>query len=449
MQDDAPRTTPPSARAVAALLRAARALLGVLERAARRPGRLLQPVAAVAGRVLRHWLLEKRALRQGFLALGICTSVTLLAGMVLGGMESLLEDVPGLLVLIPSAIGMRGAIFGALGARLGTGMLTGQFTLTIERRSFTGQNVEAALLVSAATAGLSAVLARLVAGALGVATVTLWRLALISMVGAVLSSAAVLVVTLLLARTAERRSWDMDAVGTPIISATADISTLPALIVGTLLIGDDLVSTVAGAACLIGAAAAGITAVRNGGATARRVSREGLPVLGYASVMQVLAGVVLTQRLDALVTSPALLVAIPPFIAACGAIGGILSARLSSQLHLGLIDPLPVPGRPAVLEGTLTVLFGFFGFATVGLFTQVAATVVGFGSPGAAALAGITLTGGLLAVGVVFVVAYYAATASYRFGLDPDNVSIPVVTSTMDLLGILCLVVGITAIGVT
>lgn len=428
MEDDARRTRRPRDQSRGPLPGAARALLRV---------------------VLQHWLRERRALRQGFVALAICTSVTLLAGLVLGGMETLLEEVPGLLVLVPSAIGMRGAIFGALAARLGTGMLTGQFTLTTERRSFTGQNVEAALLVSAATAGLSAVLARLVAAALGVTTVTLWRLALMSMVGAVISSAVVLAVTLLLARTAERRSWDMDAVGTPIISATADISTLPGLIVGTLLIGDDLGSAVAGAACLVGATAAGVAAVRNGGATTRRVSREGLPVLGYAAVMQVLAGVVLAQRLDELVTSPALLVAVPPFIAACGAIGGILSARLSSQLHLGLVDPLPVPGRPAVLEGTLTVLFGVVGFAAVGVGTQVASSVVGLGSPGAAAVAGITLTGGLLAVGVVFVVAYYAATASYRFGLDPDTVSIPIVTSTMDLLGILCLVAGITLIGVT
>lgn len=446
---DAPDAPEAPATPRADLLRWSRVLLRRLDRTARRPGRGLQPLALVVRDVLRHWVLERRALRQGFLALGICTSVTLLAGLVLGGMESLLEEVPGLLVLVPSAIGMRGAIFGALGARLGTGMLTGQFTLTRERRSFTGQNVEAALLLSAATAGLSALLARAVSGALGVATVTLWRLVLISMVGAVISSVVVLAVTLLLARTAEQRRWDMDAVGTPIISATADISTLPGLIVGTLLIGSDAGSTVAGGLCLAASAAAGVAAVRNGGPTTRRVAREGLPILGYAAVLQVMAGAVLAQRLDALVTSPALLVAIPPFIAACGAIGGILSARLSSQLHLGLVDPLPVPGRPAVLEGTLTVLFGLVGFTTVALFTQAAATVVGFASPGFVAMVGIVLSGGLLAVGILFAVAYYAATASYRFGLDPDNVSIPVVTSTMDLLGILCLVAGITLVGVT
>jgi mgtE-like transporter len=50
---------------------------------------------------------------------------------------------------------------------------------------------------------------------------------------------------------------------------------------------------------------------------------------------------------------------------------------------------------------------------------------------------------GTAALGILLVVAYSAASASYRFGLDPDNVGIPVVTSTMDLVGILCVVAGV------
>jgi len=56
------------------------------------------------------------------------------------------------------------------------------------------------------------------------------------------------------------------------------------------------------------------------------------------------------------------------------------------------------------------------------------------------------MAGGLLATVALSTVAYVAATATYRFGLDPDNHGIPIVTASMDLLGILCLVA---AIGVT
>lgn len=427
-----------SARAAAALLSATRSLLGYLRRTARgRRGREL------AREVLAHWLSERRTIRQGFVALALCIGVTLFAGVILGGIDALLERLPGLLVLVPPAIGMRGAIFGALGARLGTGMLTGQFTSGLQRRSFTGENLEAAALLSLFTAGLVPLLAWVVANAAGSATIGPLQFVIISVTGAVLSSIVVGAVVLALARTTERRSWDMDAIGTPIISATADLSTIPALVVGSLLVGHGTVDTVLGGLALAVTLAAGVAGLRNGGAMVRRIVRESVPVLCYAATMGVLAGTVLQARQATL--SPALLVAVPPFIASCGAIGGVLSARLSSFLHLGLTAPQPLPDRVAGLEGTLTVLFGVVAFATVGLLTQVATLLVGFDSPGALSLAASTLSGGLLAVGILFVVGYYAATASYRFGLDPDNVSIPIVTSTMDFLGILCLVAGIAA----
>ena len=82
----------------------------------------------------------------------------------------------------------------------------------------------------------------------------------------------------------------------------------------------------------------------------------------------------------------------------------------------------------------------------VGLLTAAAAGLLGYGGPGVVRLIGVTVTAGLLAVLMIFAVGYYAATASFRFGLDPDNVGIPLVTSTMDFVGILCLTVGIVVI---
>ena len=46
-------------------------------------------------------------------------------------------------------------------------------------------------------------------------------------------------------------------------------------------------------------------------------------------------------------------------------------------------------------------------------------------------------------------VAYLTAAASYRFGLDPDNHGIPIVTATMDFFGVLCLVAAIVIFGVS
>jgi len=72
-----------------------------------------------ARRLWRFWRSEQHTLRQGFVALFISSGGDLLAGLALGSMTHTLTTLPGLLVLVPAAIGMRGNIFGALGSRLG------------------------------------------------------------------------------------------------------------------------------------------------------------------------------------------------------------------------------------------------------------------------------------------------------------------------------------------
>jgi mgtE-like transporter len=396
-----------------------------------------------------YWLQERRTVRQGFTALGISTGVGMAAGIVLAAMEGLLEQLPGLLLLVPAAIGMRGAIFGALAARLGTGILTGQFAATWDRRGFAAQNVTASALLTLFSSALAAVAARAVAGAFGLPSISVWELMVISMVGGILSSLVVLAGVFGLARVSQQRGWDMDAIGAPLVTTTGDIVTLPALVVGTLLIDVELVATVLGVALLLSAVAAVIGGIRTRAQITRRIMRESLAVLTYAAIVDILAGGVLETRIEALITNPALLVLIPPFIANCGSLGGILSARLGSELHLGLVTVRNWPDRTARLEGSVTFLFSLAAFTGVGLIAHVAGLVFGFDSPGLATLVGIALLGGLLSFSFLFLVAYYAATATFRFGLDPDNHGIPIVTATMDFLGVLCLVAAITAFGVS
>jgi mgtE-like transporter len=412
----------------------------------RRPRRLTMPALLAA--VFAHWRRERQTVRQGLIALAICVGVTVVAGVVLGAMETLLERLPGLLILVPAAIGMRGAVFGALGARLGTGMLTGQYDGKWGVDSFLGQNVVAAAVLTTVTSGLLALLARATAVAFGLPTISVWSLLIISLLGAVLSSIVVMGAVLLLARAAAARSWDMDAIGVPIISSTADISTLPAIVlVAAFAVGNPVVEAVLGGVLGLIVVAAMVYGLRTRLALARRIIAESLPVLCYAAVMGILAGTVLSARLESLIASPALLVAIPPFAATSGALGGILSARLASQLHLGLVVPHRLPDRPALLDGTLLLLLAVIAFAGVGVLAHIAAVLANLASPGIGGMIAIVLLGGLLAAALLFIVAYYSAATSYRFGLDPDNYGVPVVTATMDFLGILCLVASLAMLG--
>src|SRR5688572_2327750 len=204
----------------------------------------ITPVTALGRDVVAHWGRERRTLRQGFLALALATVIGMGAGVVLGSMQGLLARFPGLLILIPAAIGMRGAIFGALGARLGTGIITGQFERGLRRGGFVWSNVAAAALLTITSSFLAAVAARGAAALFHLPTISLWHLVTISTGGGILSSIFILAGVLVLANTADRREWDMDAIGSPLITATGDLVTLPALAVATLLLTNATVATV-------------------------------------------------------------------------------------------------------------------------------------------------------------------------------------------------------------
>jgi len=399
------------------------------------------PVTAVRS----YWVQEARSIRTGSSALALGLFATLIAGIVLASAEERLEAVPGLLALIPAAIGMRGAIFGALGSRLSTGILTGQFDRALNRRSFLGRQVEASTILSLASALQAGVIAWAVSAALGLRTIPLLQLVAISLVGALLSSLVLFVVVIFMARRSAAVGFNLDDAGAPIITATGDLVTLPALLLATLILEVPWLADTTGIVGLILGVVAVLLGVRQEDALIRRVVRESLVVLTLAVTIDVLAGVVVEARAAQQFSSAALLVLIPPFIANCGSLGGMLSSRLASKLHVGQLEPRLLPGKLAILDFSLTTLLATLAFTGVGLAGWLAAVIV----PGVSPLPlpttlAVVLLAGLFALPILASTAYASATVSFRFGFDPDNHGIPIVTATMDLTGVLCLLAAVT-----
>ena len=95
-------------------------------------------------------------------------------GIALAGIAGILDELVGLAVLIPAAIGMRGAIFGAMGSRLSTAIQTGLFSFSL-RRGVLAENVQAAAVLSLVSGVFLAFLARYLSDILGVRTRALDR----------------------------------------------------------------------------------------------------------------------------------------------------------------------------------------------------------------------------------------------------------------------------------
>ena len=401
-----------------------------------------------ARRLWAYWRAEQRTLRQGFVALLISSGGDLLAGLALGFMTDSLTRLPGLFLLIPAAIGMRGNIFGALGSRLGTGMHTGQFEPCRERVSFLGQNILASLYLTLATSLFLAGAARVVSVALGFRSISVWDYAVISILGGVLGSIVVGTASIGIAVWSQRRAWDLDSVSAPLVTAIGDVATLPALWGASYLVGIPYLTLLLGIAVAAVCLVATVRGLLSDLPLVRRVVRESMPVLFAAGVIDILAGTVVEARIGRFLAFPALFVLIPPFLEDTNALTGILSSRLASKLHLGVIEPRPFPQALAWVDISIQFVFAVSVFFMVGLATEVVSLLTNLASPGFGTIVAISMTAGFVATLISSAIAYYTAIAAYRFGLDPDNHGIPIGSSVMDLAGTLCLVGAILLFGV-
>jgi mgtE-like transporter len=409
-----------------------------------------KPALAPARRLRRVVRDERSSLRQGFGALGLSSVGDLAAGLTRGSITNTLDQLPGLLVLVPAAIGMRGNVFGALGSRLGTLIHTGDFRLSRRTTTPVGQNIAAALLLSISRSAALAFLAKAILIALAVPNaISVADLLVVSMTGGILSSVVVLAITVAVATLSARRGWDLDNVASPIVTAAGDMVTLPALFLGTYFVGLQLVTPIAATLCVVVGAAAGWVAARSNLPVLRRIARESLPILLIAGVIDVIAGVTIEKRLGSFVEFPALLVLVPPFLEDSGSLGGILSARLSTRLHLGTLEPKLSKMRVVADDVILTYLFALSVFFLLGVSANLVSAAFGLTSPGVLQVMEISMLAGLFATTCAVVVAAVAAVMTYRLGLDPDNHGIPLVTSSLDLLGAVSLVLAIVLLGIS
>jgi mgtE-like transporter len=392
-----------------------------------------------------YWSAERRTRRQSLIALVLSTLASFVAGLTLGAITGTLEEFPGLFILIPASVGMRGVISGTTGARLGTSIAAGVFEV-----SWSGvlrQNAFLGLVLTLSSSLYVAALARLSAVAFGEPSISLLDLVTISVVGGTIGSALVLVATIGLAVVSFRRGYDLDAVGTPVITALGDMVTLPALFLATFLVRSGGPSDVIAIFCLAGAAV-GIVAGVRAEPTIRRTMIEMTGVLLIVPILDVLAGTLLESQSARFFLYPGLLILVPPLISQAGALGGILCSRLSSKLRLGVITPRGRPEPPAIVDLSLVVTFGIAIFIFIGVLGFGLADLVGKATPGAATTVWGTVLAGLMLLPIILGLGYYLAVGTTRFGLDPDNHTVPLTTGVMDLAGVVAFVASMSLLGV-
>jgi mgtE-like transporter len=402
-----------------------------------------------ARRLWAYWRAEQRTLRQGLVALALSTLAGFVAGLTLAHITGTLQDLPGLIVLIPAAVGMKGTIFGAIGARLGTANVTGLLEPTLRPGSVLQRNVYVAVVTTFSSALWLAVLSVLASAAFGQPSISLWRLATVSIVGGAIGSALVLMITLTLSVLSYRRGWDLDSVSTPMVTALGDMTTLPSLFLATFLLRSDLIAIPAAVISIAVAVYAAVRSYTVADRVIRRIVVEMTAVILLTPILDILAGTLLRARQGQLIAVPVLLALIPPFVSQAGALGGIFTSRTASKLQIGVITPRGLPETPALVDASIVSALSIAVFTMVGIVAYVLGVATDLvGMPSFPALVTGTVLSGLIVTPVTLVAGYYLAVGTFRFGLDPDNQGVPIITSVMDLTGVAVVLFVMTSLGV-
>ena len=172
--------------------------------------------------------------------------------------------------------------------------------------------------------------------------------------------------------------------------------------------------------------------------TVTAITRAMLPILLVLTAIEIGSGLVLETFEDVLLRYPSLLILVPVTIGTAGNLGSILAARLSTAFHLGTLSFSP---EDDMLAGNAlaTVALALTVFPIIGVGAWLLALLTGGAQLPISTVVLVAVASGAILAVLAVVVTAIATYVAYRRGLDPDDVVIPVVTNTCDVLGVVVL----------
>ena len=412
--------------------------------------------------------MDRRDIKESLLALSLVTVGNLVTGFVLGYSSDLLKILPALILLIPASIGLRGNIYASLGSRLSSYLHTGRIAPNFEARPEVTENLTASTFLLLTFATLNSFFAATMAQVMGLTlfggaeisyTNLAFTLITISVLAGVLSAFLMIPATFFLAIGSFRFGWNPDNITAPFITLLGDMVTLPILFFSAEIVFAAsfelkifIFSILLIITAFLGFLSFYGTLTKNGqlekGRIAKRIINESFWVLLICITLDLFAGSVIGARIERLVVIAGLLTVIPSFLEDGGAIGGILSSRFASLLHLGILEPRLKPPREILRVFTIFHLIGFFIFALIGLTAQALNLAAGIQTIPTAEIVTVTIVAGQILLLPLNLMAYYFSILSFRKGLDPDNIGIPLITSIMDLIGSTCFILVLMAFSI-
>jgi mgtE-like transporter len=385
---------------------------------------------------------SRTVIKESTMALLICAVGGLFAGIILGNMTYFLETYPGLMVLIPGAIGMRGNIFGALGSRLGSNLHIGTLSPKFKRSKILSENILSSIILTFILSVFLAFLAKGICILFNFESMSLVDFTLISIFAGIISSIIMLPLTMLISLKSFENGWDPDNITTPIIAVFGDLFTLPSLILAIFMIS--IFSNITLRYILFIIAILFIILGFYYGITVsdeiKKIVKQSTPILFICAILGISAGGFLNTSISTLLRNPSLLTLIPLFSGESGNLVSILGARLSSALHSGLIQPVFKPETITLKNFLIIIILAIFIYPIIGFLAELSSVGAGTVGIGFFNIILISTISGMILITVMILIVFYISSISYKNGLDPDNIVIPISTSTTDSISSLILI---------
>ncbi|MEN6329171.1 MAG: magnesium transporter [Methanobacteriaceae archaeon] len=402
----------------------------------------------ISGKIAHFFKDVSRTLGEGFIALFICAMGDLIAGVLLSRMTHTLELLPGLLILIPGAIGMRGNIFGALGSRLGSNLHIGILSPELKRSTVLYQNIISAMILTFIMSIFLAFMAKGFSMALGYDSISLVDFTIISVLGGIFSGALLLPATILITIKSYENGWDPDNVTTPLIAASGDLFTLPSLLLAVqilLWIRNGFFDTILFLIFIIIGIIAFLVGIK-GEDNLKKIIRDSTPTLFLSSILGTTAGTILNSSFSVILSNPSILALVPLFSGESGDLISILGARLSSGLHIGSIKSSFRPSEGALRNFGIITILALIIYPIIGILAHFASVLLGVKTVGLGNMVLISTLAGLLLTPFMLIIGFFLSIITYQRGLDPDNVVIPLSTSLTDPLANTFLIIMVISI---
>src|SRR3989344_4332186 len=352
-------------------------------------------------------------LRYSVFSLVISGVTSVLAGIFLSKSEALILAVPGLLVLLPAALDIRGCIFGTLSSRLGSAFHIGTLKSFDLKNKVLRVNVFASFSLSVVLSVYLGIISKILTYLFGLPAIPLEELVSISLIAGLLSGV---------------------------------FFTIPSLIAAALIVQyiGHYSQTIFYASVVLSLLSMFHVLISSGTVpnyvNFKRIMMESMPVLALSGLLSAASGVVLEAYVHTIIAIPVILMFIPSFLETAGNITTILSSRVGSKLHLGLIKP-DFKMRGQKLEEILNSMrLAYFIFPLLGIMTYYIGAFAGVNGLTLWDVVILSVSSGFILHLFLILTSMAISIISFNHNVDPDNVTIPIMTSIADIVSVLVIV---------